>query len=135
MRTVRNVAWPPTRGPPIGAANLGDVAENHVSPGATCGVAHVDVAVVAHTLRQGMRRETTLGIDQDETHPRVIAIGRRSRIGDGRAQPVDAGRHFEREHGVVVLQTLIVGKLRTAGLTLRRSTSPSDTMAENELTV
>ena len=100
----------------VRAASGGDVTEDDTGPGSAQWLTDVDIAEVAHALRQRMGRETTRRVDEDQPHARIVTGARGGGVGNRGAQPILAEGDFEGEGAVVVLDALVVRKLRAGAV-------------------
>src|SRR6202023_3197799 len=72
----------------VGAASRGDVTKDDTGPGSSQWLTHVDIAEVAHALRQRMGREATCRVYEDESHARIVSAARGGGVGNRGAQSI-----------------------------------------------
>ena len=87
---------------PVRAPVGSDITEDDARPGAGRRRLDVYIAVRSRTLREGVRGEVAVRIDQDQANAVVVAKRRVPRPRDRSDESVGAGRDVERERGVVV---------------------------------
>src|SRR5260370_40573368 len=65
----------------VGPARRGDVTKDDTGPGSSHWLTHIDIAEVAHALRQRMGRESTCRVYEDEPYARIVTGARGGGIG------------------------------------------------------